>query len=151
MNLSTLLKFTPSSKATGAELDTGTDDLKYATAKALADSEYKKISELKSTQSTASASSITPTGDAYENESYVTALAEALTINAPSGTAANGNTLLIRIKDNATARALTWNAAYTFIGVEKPTTTTISKVLYAGAIYNSTSEKWEVVALSLEA
>ena len=151
MNLSTLLKFTPSSKATGAELDTGTDDAKYATAKALADSEYKKISELKSTQSTASASSITPTGDAYENESYVTALAADLTINAPSGTAANGNKLIIRIKDNGTARDLTWNAAYTFIGTTKPEETPEDKVIYIGAIYNSTSEKWEVVALSLEA
>ena len=105
---------------------------------------------LKKIQSTADASSITPTGDAYENESYVTALAQALTINAPSGTASNGNTLLIRIKDNATARALTWNAIYTFIGTTKPETTVISKVLYAGAIYNSTSEKWEVISINEE-
>lgn len=38
MNLSSLLKFLPSSKAAGSDLDTGTDDSKYATAKALKDS-----------------------------------------------------------------------------------------------------------------
>jgi len=38
MNLSTLLKFVPSSKASGAELDTATDDAKFATAKAIKDS-----------------------------------------------------------------------------------------------------------------
>jgi hypothetical protein len=134
-------------KATGSELDTGTNDTKYATAKALADSEYKKLSELKNSQSTADASSITPTGDYPENEHYVTALAQALTINAPSGTASNGNTLLIRIKDNGTTRSLTWNAAYTWIGTTEPEDTTASKVLYVGAIYNSTSEKWEVLSV----
>ena len=46
MNLSTLLKFIPSSKATGAEIDTGTDDAKYATAKALADSDYTKDNDV---------------------------------------------------------------------------------------------------------
>jgi hypothetical protein len=106
---------------------------------------------LKKTQSTADASSITPTGNAYENEIYVTALAQALTINAPSGTASNGNTLLIRIKDNATARALTWNAIYTFIGTTKPTTTVAGKILYVGAIYNSTATKWEVISINQEA
>jgi hypothetical protein len=134
-------------KASGAELDTGTNDTKYATAKALADSEYKKSSELKNSQSTADASSITPTGDYPENEHYVTALEQALTINAPSGTASNGNTLMIRIKDDGTTRSLTWNSAYTWIGTTEPEDTTASKVLYVGAIYNSTSEKWEVLSV----
>jgi len=134
-------------KASGSELDTGTNDTKYATAKALDDSEYKKSSELKNSQSTADASSITPTGDYPENEHYVTALEQALTINAPSGTASNGNTLMIRIKDDGTTRSLTWNSAYTWIGTTEPEDTTASKVLYVGAIYNSTSEKWEVLSV----
>ena len=106
---------------------------------------------VKSTGSTSDASSITPTGNYPENEYYVTALAQALTINAPSGTAVNGNTLLFRIKDNGTARALTWNAAYTFIGTTKPDTTVAGKIIYIGAIYNSTATKWEVVSINQEA
>src|SRR4030095_15904187 len=38
----------------------------------------------------------------------VTALAQACTINAPSGTPTGGQRLLIRFKDNGTARALTF-------------------------------------------
>ena len=40
MNLSDLLKFTPSQKATYTEVNTGTDDVKYVTPKAMADSDY---------------------------------------------------------------------------------------------------------------
>ena len=138
-------------KATGTELNTGTDDAKFATAKSLADSDYIKYSDVKSASSSSDAASITPTGNYPENEYYVTALAQALTINAPSGTASNGNTLLLRIKDNGTTRALTWNAAYTFIGTTKPTTTPAGKIIYIGAIYNSTATKWEVVSINQEA
>lgn len=209
MNLSTLLKFIPSSKATGAELNTGTDDVKYATAKALLDSKYARIDEATTFESTLAATNlsgtntgdqtlpvkatgtevntgtddakfvtskaikdssyirvedilnssstvtgdfnaITPSANYRENEYYVTALANVLTINAPSATPANGNTLLIRIKDNGTARALTWNSIYRAIGVTIPTTTTISKTLYIGCIYNSTDSKWDVVAVNEE-
>lgn len=138
-------------KASGSELDIGTNDDKFATAKALADSGYKKLSELKNSQSTADASSITPTGNYPENEYYVTSLEQALTINEPSGTPANGNTLLLRIKDNETARALTWNAVYTWIGQTKPETTKAGKIIYIAGIYNSTSSKWEMTGLSEEA
>ena len=144
------IAITVPTKATGSEVNTGTDDVKYVTPKAIADSDYIKVGDILNSQSIASASSITPTGNYKENEYYVTALADDLTINAPSGTASNGNTLLIRIKDNGTSRALTWNAIYTFIGTTKPETTVISKVLYIGAIYNSTSSKWEVVSVNEE-
>jgi len=43
MNLSTLLKFTSSSKATGAEINTGTNDEKYTTPKAITDSKVSLI------------------------------------------------------------------------------------------------------------
>lgn len=42
MTLSNLLKFTPSQKATYTEVNTGTDDVKYVTPKALDDSDYIK-------------------------------------------------------------------------------------------------------------
>jgi hypothetical protein len=96
--------------------------------------------------STASSATPTPTGDRKRNELYVTALAAAAEFQAPSGTPSNGNILVIRVKDDGTARALTYNAIYSGILETLPSTTTISKVLYMGFIYNSTTSKWELVA-----
>ena len=96
---------------------------------------------------TASAASITPditTTDLYT----VTAQAAGLTINAPTGTPANGQKLMLRIKDNGTARALTFNAAFRFSSdLAAPTTTVISKTMYLGFIYNSADSKWDCVAV----
>ncbi|NLZ82610.1 MAG: hypothetical protein GX915_02985, partial [Clostridiales bacterium] len=89
----------------------------------------------------------TPTGNYYENEYYLTALAADAEFAAPSGTLSNGNTLLIRIKDDGTARALTWNAVYRGIGLTLPATTTISKTMYVGGIYNSADSKWDITSV----
>lgn len=98
--------------------------------------------------STTSASTITPTGDARQNYYDVTALATAPTFAAPSGTAANHNLLTIRIKDNGTARALTWNAIYRAgTTVSLPTTTTISKTMHVQFEYNSADTKWDLVGV----
>jgi hypothetical protein len=100
--------------------------------------------------SVASDTTPTPTGDRKRNELYVTALEEAAEFDEPSGTPANGNILIIRVKDDGTARALTYNAIYSGIVDTLPSTTTVSKVLYMGFIYNSTTSKWEMVAKTEE-
>lgn len=92
-----------------------------------------------------SAATITPTADLSDMYT-VTALAVGAAIAAPSGTPTDGQRLLIRIKDNGTARALTWNAIYRVIGVTLPTTTVATKTLYVGCIYNSADSVWDVVA-----
>jgi len=99
-----------------------------------------------SSSSVTSSATPTPTGDAKTNELYVTALAVAAELQAPSGTPVNGNKLIVRIKDDGTARALTYNAIYSGIVDTLPSTTTASKVLYMGFIYNSTTSKWEMIA-----
>lgn len=99
--------------------------------------------------SATSASSLTPTIESYDQYCY-TALAANLTLNAPTGTPVNGNKLLLRIKDNGTARTLTWNAIYRAVGVTLPTTTVASKTLYVDMIYNSADTKWDVIAISQE-
>lgn len=77
----------------------------------------------------------------------VTSQAAALTIGQPIGTATNGQTLVIRIKDNGTARALTWNSIYrASTSPTLPTTTTISKTLYVGFMYNEEAVKWDLLA-----
>ncbi len=93
----------------------------------------------------------TPTGGSLRNLFTVTALAQAATFAAPSGTPANGNKLIVRILDNGTARALSWNAIYVVIGTTLPTTTVLSKYTYVGCIYNSASSKWEVLAVNTQA
>lgn len=83
-------------------------------------------------------SSSTPTPDADVTDLYdVTALAAAPTFGAPTGTPYNGQKLIIRIKDNATLRALAWNAIYVAGGVALPTTTVASKILTVGFMYNT--------------
>lgn len=102
--------------------------------------------------STASASTITPNGAVNGDDALVvTALAANLTIAAPTGAPVQMQPLIIRIKDNGTARTLTWNAIYRAIGVTLPTTTVISKTLYVGFLYNATDTKWDCVLVRQEA
>jgi hypothetical protein len=58
---------------------------------------------------------------------------------------------MIRIKDNATARAITWDTNYRAVGVTLPTTTTLSKTTYVGLIYNSTDTKWDAIGVTTQA
>lgn len=78
----------------------------------------------------------------------VTAQAGALKFNNPSGTPVQGEKLLVRIKDNGTARALTYDTQFRASSdLALPTTTIISKTLYMGFIYNSTDTKWDLLAV----
>lgn len=96
---------------------------------------------------------------AWNSDSYdayhITALANALTINADSGTPTNGQKMIFRIKDNGTARALTWTTgaskAFRAIGVTLPTTTVAGKTVYVGCIYSDADSRWDAVAVAQEA
>ena len=81
----------------------------------------------------------------------ITAQAGALLFNNPGGTPVQGQKLVIRIKDNATARALTWGTEFRAMGTALPSTTVLSKTLYLGFFYNSTDVKWDLVASAQEA
>lgn len=96
------------------------------------------------------ASSSTPIPNANNTDIFtVTALAETATFGVPTGTPLNGQKLMIRIKDNATARILAWNAIYRAgTDVSLPLTTVISKTIYCGFIYNSTDSKWDLMAVT---
>ena len=74
-----------------------------------------------------------------------------MNINAPTGTLVDGQKLIIRIKDDGVGHAVNWNVIFNEVGVTLPVTTTANKVIYAGCIYNSSSSKWDVVALAEEA
>lgn len=100
-------------------------------------------------QSVTSAATVTPTFS--DDQVNITAQAAALQLANPTGTAVPAWGMAIRIKDNGTARAITYDTQYRAIGVTLPTTTVISKTLYLGMIYNSTDTKWDVVAVAQEA
>jgi len=74
-----------------------------------------------------------------------------VTINTPTGSPVDGQKLLFRIKDDGTSRNIVWGAIFEPIGVTLPTTTTASKLLYIGCIYNADSGKWDVIAVTEEA
>ena len=98
------------------------------------------------------ASTATLTIDTDVNDfAVITAQSEALTIGAPSGTPVEGQKLIIRIKDDGSARAITFNAIFRAIGITLPTTTVASKITYLGLVYNSTDTKWDVIATKTEA
>ena len=78
----------------------------------------------------------------------ITALATAITSMTTnlSGTETNFQTLIFRILDDGTGRAITWGAAFEPRGVALPTTTTASKLLTVGFIYDTVDNIWGCVA-----
>lgn len=98
------------------------------------------------------ASYTTNTGTALDvstcDEFDVTAQAGALKLNNPGGTPVNGQKLIVRIKDNGTARALTYDTQFRASSdLALPTTTVLSKTLYMGFIWNSADSKWDLLAV----
>ena len=100
-------------------------------------------------QSVTSSATVTPTST--NDLVIITAQAVGLTLANPTGTFTEGQALMIRIKDNATARTIAFDTNYRAIGVTLPTTTVISKTMYLGIIYNSTDAKWDIVGLNTQA
>lgn len=99
-------------------------------------------------------SSATPTINTDNCDAVdITALAAAITSMTTnlSGTPTNFQKLIFRIKDNGTARAITWGASFAALGVALPTTTVINKILTVGFIYNTTTSTWGCVASAQEA
>ena len=100
-------------------------------------------------QTVTSSATVTPTST--NDLVIITAQAAALTLANPTGTFAEGQALMIRIKDNGTARAIAFGADYRAIGITLPTTTVISKTMYLGIIYNSTDTKFDIIGLNQQA
>jgi len=98
---------------------------------------------------TTTATTLTPNVDLNDQET-VTDLASAMTIAEPTGTVSSGMKLMLRIADDGTGRALTWNGIFRAVGVTLPTTTTANKILYVGCIYSEQGSKWDVVAIKEE-
>ena len=113
----------------------------------------KRITQRCNAQTT-TASPFAWNSDSYDQQSF-SALANALTINADAGTPTDGQRAVFRIKDNGTARALTWTTGvskgFRAVGATLPTTTVINKTVYVGCIYNIADSRWDAVAVAQEA
>lgn len=101
---------------------------------------------------TSQATNSAPAPDASLCEMYVlNALATAATFAAPLQTAGaplEGQTLLIRVEDNGTARALAWHVIYRASSdLPLPTLTVAGKVLYVGFVYNAVDAKWDLLSV----
>lgn len=104
------------------------------------------LTRINSTASSATPAINTDTTDQFN----ITALAAAITSMTTNltGTPRDGQHLLIRIKDNATARTITWGASFVSSGVATLlATTVISKTHLIGLIYDSAATKWVCVAV----
>jgi hypothetical protein len=100
-------------------------------------------------QSVTSSATVTPTN--LNDLVKITAQAVGLTLANPTGTFDEGKDLIIRVKDNGTARAIAYGTKYRAIGVTLPTTTVLSKTTYLGIIYNLTDDTYDVVGVTTQA
>lgn len=80
----------------------------------------------------------------------ITAQAAGLTVTT-SGTPTSMQPFVLCIKDNGTARAITWNGIFVAIGVTLPTTTVVNKHTYVSGYYNTTAAKVHIVGVTTEA
>lgn len=98
-------------------------------------------------------SSATPTVNTDSCDAVtITALAADITsmTSSLSGTPSNFDMLFYRIKDDGTARAITWGASFVARGSALPTTTVISKVLYVLFVWNSVTSTWDCLSVAQE-
>lgn len=96
------------------------------------------------------ASSATPAINTDTTDQFtITALAVAITsmTTGLTGTPTNGQQLMIRIKDNGTARTITWGASFLSSGAASLLSTTVAnKTHMMGLIYDTAAAKWVCVA-----
>jgi hypothetical protein len=99
--------------------------------------------------SSAASGALTPT--AGDDMCARTGVSAGLTLNNPTGAWQNGQGLVVRLKDDGTARALTFDTKYREVGETKPTTTVAGKTMYLGFIYNATDDKFDLVTKRVQA
>lgn len=106
---------------------------------------------------TATGSTLSPTPNANTDDLYVlTAQAGTAAFQASSGTAVDGQKLIVKINGTgATTRNVTWTGGtfgYTAGGVALPTTFTASKIVTVGFIYDTSNSinRWMCVAVSTQ-
>ena len=94
------------------------------------------------------AASIVPT---FSNDQVnLTGHTVAIDFDNPTGTAQDGWGIVLRVKDNGVAKAITYDTQYRAFGASLPTTTIAGKTMYIGMVYNAADTKWDVVSVVKE-
>lgn len=101
------------------------------------------------TSTTSAFNTITPTF----NDSVVTRDGASGNVNFanPTGTAIDGKEIILRLRDNGSARTIAFGTNYRAMGVTLPATTIASKWIILRMVYNSIDTKWDVIAVLQEA
>jgi hypothetical protein len=93
-----------------------------------------------------------PSADNDDTYKITAQAVAATTISNPSGTPVDQQKLIIAVKDDGTARALTWSGTkWAATDTALPTTTVAGKWMMIGFIYNSTADLWFCVSKSTQA
>lgn len=135
-------------KATQAETQTGTNNDKYLTP-ASGHNVYLK----KDPQTLSIASSTAP---AINSDLYtfvtITALAADITSFTANltGTPVLNRRLVITIKDDGTARSITWGAKFSAYAASLPTSTTAGKEMTVAFLYDTVTAKWRCMFVGQE-
>jgi hypothetical protein len=96
-----------------------------------------------------SPATLTPNIDDYDVFS-VTALNSGMTIANPVGTPLDGQGIMFRIRDNGTARGISWGSQWRSIGVTAPSATVANKMLYVSARWNEPHARWDILSVGRE-
>lgn len=122
----------------------------------VAESRWRVLAQIEAhvtrSQSVVTGTTVTPNADSDDIVS-ISAQATALVLANPSPTVtvSQGQKLIVRIKDDGVAHAITYGNQYRTIQSSLPSITIAGKILYLGFIYNSTDAKWDLVANAQEA
>jgi len=77
---------------------------------------------------------------------YASALSQNIIFGVPGGTPTESQQLRIRLKDNGTARTITWNAIFTAnANIPLPTTTVVGETLFLTFVFNAVVSKWQLI------
>lgn len=155
----TVNKWTFTAPTTAATLTAGADNLTY-TGPAASDTLVGRSStdtlanKRVSARITTITSNATPTVNSDNADCVtITALAAAITSMTTnlSGTPNNFDQLEFRIKDDGTARAITWGASFAAGPVALPTTTVVSKALHVYFEYDTVRAVWVCMSTGSDA
>lgn len=99
-------------------------------------------------QSFTSTSTVTPVHD--DDMIVISAQAAALTIANPTGVANWADAFVVAIKDNGTARAITWGSDYRHFESPVISGTVVGKWYYIPVVYNQIDAKWDIMQPSVQ-
>lgn len=134
-----------SSKATAADIITGTDDTTYITPLALKNSG----SIITTIASSASPTFFTSLNPETVDQLIITTLSVNTIIPAPTAAIVQGKRYIVSIKDNGISKTVGFNSVYRFkTSLPNPGSTVASETLRYGGIGNTTDNKIDIVAIS---